>query len=251
MKRMFRNFITAVQFLTIVTVKKDHKTDENELAESMVYFPIVGFGLGCILVYADKGLLWLLPHSIANALLIVIAVVITRALHIDGLADTLDGLMGGYDRKSRLHIMKDSRLGTAGAIGIVFLLLVKYAALNNLFSGEKVAALLVAPVLARWSQTLMVFRADYGREQGMGSAFVGHLRGSGLIAASVVAIGLAGWVSGTSAFYLVTTVVLFTLLSRWYFMRKLGGVTGDTIGAVSELNEVLVLLLFVILSSGE
>jgi adenosylcobinamide-GDP ribazoletransferase len=133
----------------------------------------------------------------------------------------------------------------------MFLLLVKYVTLNNLFSGEKVAALLSAPLLARWSQTLMVYRSVYGREEGMGSAFVGHLRGSGMIAASVVAVGLAGWVSGFSAVYLVAAVVLFTLLSRWYFMRKLGGVTGDTIGAVSELNEVLVLLLFVVLSNGE
>lgn len=248
---MFRNFITALQFLTIVTVKKGHQAGENELAKSMVYFPIVGFGLGFILVYADKGLLWVLPHSITNALLIFIAVLLTRALHIDGLADTLDGMMGGYDKQSRLHIMKDSRLGTAGALGIMFLLLVKYVTLNNLFSGEKVAALLVAPLLARWSQTLMVYRSVYGREEGMGSAFVGHLRGSGMIAASAVAVGLTGWVSGFSAVYLVAAVAVFTLLSRWYFKRKLGGVTGDTIGAVSELNEALVLLLFVVLSNGE
>ena len=251
MRAMLKNFITAVQFLTIVTVKKGHQVGENELAKSMVYFPIVGFGLGFILVYADKGLLWVLPHSITNALLVFIAVLLTRALHIDGLADTLDGMMGGYDKQSRLHIMKDSRLGTAGALGIMFLLLVKYVALNNLFSGEKVAALLVAPLLARWSQTLMVYRSVYGREEGMGSAFVGHLRGSGMIAASAVAIGLAGWVSGFSAVYLVAAVAVFTLLSRWYFIRKLGGVTGDTIGAVSELNEALVLLLFVVLSNGE
>jgi adenosylcobinamide-GDP ribazoletransferase len=248
---MLKNFITAVQFLTIFTLNRKHEVAENDLAKSMVYFPIVGFGLGFILVYADKGLLWVLPHSIANALLIIIAVLLTRALHIDGLADTLDGMMGGYDKQSRLHIMKDSRLGTAGALGIMFLLLVKYVTLNNLFSGEKAAALLIAPLLARWSQTLMVYRSVYGREEGMGRAFVGHLRGSGMIAASVVAMGLAGWVSGSSAVYLATTVVLFTLLSRWYFVRKLGGVTGDTIGAVSELNEVLVLLLFVVLSNGE
>jgi adenosylcobinamide-GDP ribazoletransferase len=248
---MLKNFITAVQFLTIFTLNKKHQAGENELAKSMVYFPIVGFGLGFILVYADKGLLWVLPHSITNALLIIIAVLLTRALHIDGLADTLDGMMGGYDKQSRLHIMKDSRLGTAGALGIMFLLLVKYVTLNNLFSGEKAAALLVAPLLARWSQTLMVYRSVYGREEGMGRAFVGHLRGSGMIAASAVAVGLAGWVSGFSAVYLVAAVVLFTLLSRWYFKRKLGGVTGDTIGAVSELNEALVLLFFVVLSNGE
>lgn len=248
---MLKKFIMALHSLTLVTVQKGHNASEHEVAESMAYFPIVGFGLGCILVYADKGLLWILPHSISNALLIVIAVILTRAMHIAGLADTLDGLTGGNDNQPGLPIMKKSGLGTAGAIGIMFLLLIKYVALNNLFSGEKVAALLIAPLLARWSQALMAYRSAYGREQGADAAVAGHLRGRGIIAASVVAIGLAGWVSGSSAFYLVTTVALFTLLNRWYFSRKPGGVTGSTLGAVSELNEVLVLLLFVILSNGE
>ena len=251
MKSMLKNFITAVQFLTIFTLNKKHEVEENDLAKSMVYFPLVGFALGFILVNADKGLLWMFPQAIVNALLIVILVLLTRALHIDGLADTLDGLMGGYDSKSRLHIMKDSRIGTAGVIGIVLLLLVKYLALNNLFSGNKVEALLTAPMLARWSQTLMVYKANYGREKGMGSAFVGHLRGNSMIAAFATAFGLTVWVNGWNALYLVAGVLAFTLLARWYLVKKLGGVTGDAIGAVSELNEVLVLLFLVVLSGAE
>ncbi len=182
---------------------------------------------------------------------------VTRALHIDGLADTLDGLMGGHDHSSRLAIMKDSRLGTAGALGIFFVLAIKYVAFNNLFESEKVAALLTAPVLARWSQTLMVFKANYGREAGMGKAFVGHLRASGMAAASALAIGLSAFVvvrldvlSVVLIVSLVVGVVLITFLGRWYLVRKLGGVTGDAIGAVSEVNEVLVFLLFVVFSSG-
>lgn len=251
MRAMLKNFVTAVQFLTIFTLNKKHEVRENDLAKSMVYFPLVGFALGFILVNADKGLLWMFPHAIVNAMLIVILVLLTRALHLDGLADTLDGLMGGYDSKSRLHIMKDSRLGTAGVIGIVLLLLVKYLALNNLFSGSKVEALLTAPMLARWSQTLMVYKANYGREEGMGSAFVGHLRGNNMIAAFVVAFGLAIWVNGWIALYLVAGVLVFTLLGRWYLVKRLGGVTGDAIGAMSELNEVLVLLILVVLSGAE
>lgn len=248
---MLKNFTTAVQFLTIFTLNKKHEVGENDLARSMVYFPLVGFALGFILVNADKGLLWMFPHAIVNAMLIVILVLLTRALHIDGLADTMDGLMGGYDSKSRLHIMKDSRIGTAGVIGIVLLLLIKYLALNNLFSGSKVEALLTAPLLARWSQTLMVYKANYGREKGMGGAFVGHLRGSNMIAAFAIALGLAIWVNGWTALYLVAGVLVFTLLGRWYLVKQLGGVTGDAIGAVSELNEVLVLLFLVVLSGAE
>lgn len=253
---MIRNFITALQFLTIIRVSKKHQARESDLARSMVYFPFVGFLIGIILVYADRGLLWFFPDAISNVFLLLLSVVITRALHVDGLADTIDGLMGGTDRESRLAIMKDSRIGTAGVLGIAFLILLKYACLNNLFNDYKAAALLTAPVFGRWSQMLMMFKADYGREQGMGKAFVGHLRSGGLVAASVIALGLSAFVIMDDArtVYLAlgipAAVAAFTMLWRWYIVRKLGGVTGDAVGAVSEMNEALTLLLFVFLLSG-
>jgi adenosylcobinamide-GDP ribazoletransferase len=255
---MLKNFITALQFLTIVTVKKDQDVAEGDLAKSMVYFPLVGFLIGFLLVNADKAFtLIALPQPIATLLLIIISVIITRAIHIDGLADTLDGLMGGSNHSSRLAIMKDSRLGTAGALGIFFVLFMKYLCLNSLFESDRIGALLVAPVVARWAQTLMVFNAEYGRERGMGKAFVGHLRSSGLAATSALAICLSAFVvvrldarSIVLFFILICGVVLLTYLGKRYLVRKLGGVTGDAIGAMNELNEVLVLFLFVIFSSG-
>jgi adenosylcobinamide-GDP ribazoletransferase len=255
---MYKNFITALQFLTIFTVKKDHDVEEGDLAKSMVYFPVVGFLIGVLLINADKVFaLIALPHPIATFLLVIISAIITRAIHIDGLADTLDGLMGGSDHSSRLAIMKDSRLGTAGALGIFFVLFLKYLCLNTLYESDRTGALLVSPVVARWAQTLMVFNAEYGRGRGMGKAFVGHLRSSGLAAASALAIGLSAFVvvrldarSIVLFFILICGVALLTYLGKRYLVRKLGGVTGDAIGAMSELNEALVLLLFVIFSSG-
>ncbi|HEX9020181.1 MAG TPA: adenosylcobinamide-GDP ribazoletransferase [Nitrospirota bacterium] len=250
---MIRNFITALQFLTVIPVSREHRFEEGDLAKSMVYFPVVGFLIGLLLVYVDKIFaLVVLPQSIANLLLVALSVLITRAIHIDGLADTLDGIMGGSSADSRLAIMKDSRLGTAGALGIFFVLLIKYLCLNNLFNGEKAAVLLTAPTLARWSQTLMVFKANYGRENGMGKAFVGHLRTSGFTATTFVAVGLAAFVilqeEARTQILVMSTLVgvaLLTLLGRKYLVHKLGGVTGDAIGAISELNEMLVFLLFV------
>jgi adenosylcobinamide-GDP ribazoletransferase len=254
---MMKNFINAVQFLTIFTVNKE-ETGENSLARSIIYFPVVGFLIGFLLVNADRLMMLVaLPQNIINLLLVILSVLITRALHVDGLADTFDGMMGGRDQSTRLAIMKDSRLGTAGALGIFFVLFMKYVSLNNLFESEKVAALLTAPVLSRWSQTLMVFNAVYGRENGMGKAFVGHLRASGLAASSFIAIALSAFVivrldahSAVLITCLLAGVLFLTGISRWYFIRKLGGVTGDSIGATSELNEVLVLLICVIFSNG-
>lgn len=255
---MIKNFITALQFLTVVTVKRDHRIEEGDLAKSMVYFPLIGFLIGVILVYADKVFaLIVLPQNIANLLLLVIALLVTRALHIDGLADTLDGLMGGHDHTSRLEIMKDSRLGTAGVLGIVCVLSLKYLCLNNLYNSEKIAALLTAPALARWAQTFMVFGTNYGREQGMGKAFVGHLRTDSFAVVSAIAAGLTAFVIVREDFRslvlflcLIAGVLLLSYLGRRYLVRELGGMTGDAIGAVSELNEVLVFLIFVFFSNG-
>jgi adenosylcobinamide-GDP ribazoletransferase len=253
---MIRNFITALQFLTIFTLNRKHRVEENDLAKSMVFFPFVGFLIGFILVKSDQALMWLLPDTISNVFLLLLSVIITRALHIDGLADTVDGIMGGSDPKSRLAIMRDSRIGTAGVLAVVFLLMVKYASLNSLFNDSKTAALLTAPVFGRWSQMLMMFKADYGREEGMGKAFVGHLRSGGLVAASVAALGLSAWVimGDARTAYLAIGIPFalsaVTLLWRWFIVRKLGGVTGDAVGAVSEMNEALTLALFVIVLSG-
>jgi adenosylcobinamide-GDP ribazoletransferase len=255
---MIKNFITALQFLTAVTVKKNHHVNEGDLAKSMAYFPLIGFLIGVILVYADKLFaIIVLPQNIANLLLLLIVLLVTRALHIDGLADTLDGLMGGHDHISRLEIMKDSRLGTAGVLGIVCVLSLKYLCLNNLYNTDKIAALLTAPALARWSQTFMVFGTNYGRDHGMGKAFVGHLRADNFAVVSAIAASLTAFVivredvrSVVLFFSLIIGVVLISYLGRRYLVRKLGGITGDAIGAISELNEVLVFFIFVIFSNG-
>jgi adenosylcobinamide-GDP ribazoletransferase len=254
---MLRNFITALQFLTVFTVKKDHEVRENDLARSMTFFPFVGLFIGLILVWADRALLWVFPDAIGNIFLLLLSMVITRALHIDGLADSLDGIMGGKDPESRLAIMRDSRIGTAGVLGIVFILLIKYVCLNNLFDDYKAAALLTAPAFGRWSQMLMMFQADYGREDGMGKAFVGHVRLGGLVAASAGSLGISAYVivhdnrTAVLAVAIPLLIALFTVLWRWYVVRRVGGVTGDAVGAASEMNEALTLLLFVALLSAK
>ena len=253
---MMHGFITALQFLTIFTVRKEHEVDENDLARSMVFFPFVGLFIGLILVWADRVMLWIFPDTITNILLVILSMFITRALHIDGLADSMDGIMGGKDPESRLAIMRDSRIGTAGVLGIVFVLLIKYVCLNNLFDDYKTAALLTAPAFGRWSQMLMMFEAEYGRENGMGKAFVGHVRLGGLIAASVISLGISAYVivddgrTAVLAIAIPLLIALSTMLWRWFVVRRIGGVTGDAVGAASEMNEALTLLLFVALLSA-
>lgn len=212
-----KKFITALQFLTIITVSRKHEVQEGDLAKSMAYFPIVGFLIGFFLVNVDKVFdPVVLPPAVGNFILVMLMALITRALHIDGLADTLDGLMGGTSMHTRLAIMKDSRIGTAGALGIIFVVLMKFICLNNinnpinLIANEKTEALLVAPMLARWSQTIMVYKGNYAHEDGVARVFVGHLMTSGLAYASAAAIGLSAFV--VMRVDAKTTILLFFLL---------------------------------------
>ncbi len=253
---MFRDFLTALQFLTIFPVSRKHEVRESEFSRSLTYFPFVGFLIGLMLVWADRAMLWFFPDALSNVILLLISVVITRALHVDGLADSVDGMMGGTDAESRLAIMRDSRVGTAGVLAVFFVLLIKYACLNSLFGDYKAAVLLTAPAFGRWSQMIMMFRSEYGREQGTGRAFVGHVRLGGLFVASLVALGISAWVivqddqTATLAVGIPFCVAVATLLWRWYVVRRLGGVTGDTVGAISEMNEALTFLLFVFFLAG-
>jgi adenosylcobinamide-GDP ribazoletransferase len=253
---MLKHFITALQFLTVFTFRKDHDTDENDLARSMTMFPFVGLFIGLLLAWADRVLLLVFPDTIVNIILLLLSVLMTRALHLDGLADSMDGMMGGRDPESRLAIMRDSRIGTAGVLGIVFVLLAKYACLNSLFDDYKTAALLTATAFSRWSQMLMMYEANYGRENGMGKAFVGHVRLNGLIAASVISLGISAYVivgdtrTAVLAVVIPLLIAAFTMLWRWFVVRRIGGVTGDAVGAASEMNEAMTLLLFVALLSA-
>ncbi len=251
---MMQNFSNALQYLTIFRINKKHKIDENELLKSMIFFPVVGFLIGLILINFDKLFsLIALPHTVANLLLVVFSTLITKALSINGLANTLDEIMSGTAKHARGPGAKDGKIGTAGIIGVFFVLLMKYLCLNSLFNSEKVAALLIAPMLSRWSQTIMAFKSTVRHEDEEHRSFVGHIRSGELTYVSLIAVGLAGFViieEQMRAVFLICSliigVVLLTVLGRRYFIAHPGGINNDAVGAVCEANEILVFLLFVI-----
>lgn len=251
---MRHNFSIALQYLTIFRLNKKHKIEENDLVKSMIFFPVVGFLIGLLLVNFDKFFtLIALPHTVSNLLLVALSVVITKALDVNGLANTLDTLTAGSGKHLRLSVAGDGKIGTAGIIGVFFILLMKYLCLNSLFNSEKVAALLIAPMLSRWSQTIMAFKSTFRQEAETNKTFVGHIRTGELIYISLIAVGLAGFViieEQMRAVFLICSliigVVLFTILGRRYFLARPDGISSDAVGAVSEMNEILVFLLFVI-----
>ncbi len=222
------------------------------------WFPIVGLLLGVILAATDLLLHWgyplftdvyrPFPPLLAAAILAVLLVALTRALHLDGFMDCCDALLGGFNRERRLEILRDSHVGAFAVTGVVSLLLIKVAAIMALPPSGRMWALLVFPCLSRWAMLLVLEVFPYARRDGIGVPF--QPQGgrwqllAGLLAALVVAVALTG-PAGLALLAAATAVALG--LGAWA-SKLLGGVTGDVYGAVNEVAETAVLALAAILA---
>jgi len=244
-----RLFLIAFQFLTIVPLPFALRCEEEDLGRSMSFFPLVGLGLGALLAGADFLLAPFLPRSVTDLLLIVLLTAVTGALHLDGLSDVCDGLAARGSRQRFLEVMKDSRVGAVGAVGLALGLLLKYQALLAVPPEYKRAVLLFFPLAARFAQVQMTVGSKRARSDGLGSAFIGGAGVFQLSLAWMVTVA-GGWLLlGTRGIGCLFILLLFTWGLKAWFHRKLGGVTGDVIGCVSELNEIVSLLVLLALFS--
>lgn len=245
-------FFIAISFLTKIPIPKRLVSDDKTLAGSMAYFPLVGLLLGLVLVLANNALALFLPIRLVNLLLVLFLILLTGAIHIDGLADTIDGFCAKTKTKEEiLHIMRDSRIGTMGVIAVALLILFKYELLNEILPQFKNIALILMCSISRWSQVLVSYFSKYAREgEGLGKPFVGNVkkRQSYLAAAFIIFISSLVW------FPKGLLVVILTSISTWIIMKyvhkKIGGMTGDTVGAISELTEVIALFGIYLLGRG-
>jgi len=241
-----RPFVFAWHFLTAIPLSRvHHDPTAAELASSMAWYSTVGLLIGGLLVAVDQGLSLLFAPVVANALLIVLLVLVTRGLHQDGLADTLDGLAGGKTPEDRLRIMRDPRVGALGATGLFLSLLLRYAALMALPQPIWVPMLFCAPALGRWAMVTLALSMPYARSGGgLAAPFLQHLSLSHVLWSSLVlALALAAGLGFPIALATVTVGLALLGLLRQTFLRWFGGVTGDLLGATNEVVEILFLLL--------
>ncbi|SHJ10768.1 cobalamin-5'-phosphate synthase [Malonomonas rubra DSM 5091] len=244
MKQRWDDFRTAIAFLTIFPVANNVAMDNRRLGRSMGLFPAVGLLLGLGLVVSNGLLSPLIPRAVLDCLLILLLILATGALHLDGIADMIDGLAASRDRETSLRIMKDSRVGAMGVVGLVMLLLLKYLCLFHIPLEQKSAALLLMPTAGRFSQVFLSRCSTYiRREGGTGSVFVDHVGNGELFRAGLTILLAVLLLFSFKGVVFAALLLVFTTLMMHYFERRLGGVTGDVLGAATEMTEVFSLLL--------
>jgi adenosylcobinamide-GDP ribazoletransferase len=237
----------AVQFLTVAPPLVRRPFSPEELGRSVGWFPLVGLLLGGLLAGLDWGLAWLFPTGVTAALVLAVWVLATGALHLDGFLDSCDGLLGGRTPEERLRIMRDEHVGAFAVVGGVLLMLVKYAALAG--NANPLPALVLAPGVGRWGMALAVVAYPYARAEGLGRVMADNAGGSGedfctallAVVAAAIAVGSGDW----HALLAIPLALPAIWLVGWFVLRRLPGFTGDVYGALCELLETLVLLLFV------
>lgn len=234
---MMRHFLSAVQFLTIVPAPSSIPP-----ARAVFFFPLVGaiLGLaaGAIRIYAGH----VLPAPIAALLALLFLITVTGALHEDGLADVFDAFRAGRSPE-RIHaILKDSRIGAYGALSIVMSLLLRWQAIEAL--GIRAFPAMAAAVGASRGVMVVLAYVSHPAGEGLGKAFCLELRRPSVVAAGLQSAGLpflCGPVWGAAA---LCGNALSVVLARAYFHRRIGGVTGDCLGAICQTSEILMLLIF-------
>jgi adenosylcobinamide-GDP ribazoletransferase len=245
-----RAFLAALGFLTTLPVPSPSRLDDADWGRATAWYPAVGLLLGAILAGLDWVLRWLLPDGVAATLLLVAWVVLTGALHLDGFVDCCDGLLAAVPLERRLEILRDVHAGAFGIVGVVLLLLTKYATLVALPDAIRLPALLLIPTLGRCSMTGAVLLYPYARSgPGLGrKAKTDAGRGQLLVATGTALLVMAmAWLGGLSwaALVLTVTVVFSAFLMAQWIQSRIGGLTGDTYGALCEMVEVVGLLVLI------
>ncbi|OUM39064.1 adenosylcobinamide-GDP ribazoletransferase [Pseudomonas putida] len=231
-------FWIALQFLSSLPVSLPGMPEPRELGRSLLFYPLVGLLFGLLLWLASL-LLQGTPAPLHAALLLTVWVLLSGALHLDGLADSADAWLGGFgDRERTLQIMKDPRSGPIAVVTLVLVLLLKFCALWVLVEQGIGAQLLLAPLIGRAAMLGLFLSTPYVRPGGLGQALAEHLprRAAGwvLLGTALFCLVFGGWV-------VVLALAVFAWL-RHLMCRRLGGTTGDTAGALLELLELAVIL---------
>lgn len=241
------SFLTALAFLTRIPVRHAACTPEA-IGRSTVLFPVVGAVLGMVNVVVLWVLQRAMPSTLTATLIVLTGVVLTGALHFDGLVDTVDGFGGGRTRDDVLRIMRDHQIGTYGAIALIMALLLQIMAIASLIERDLAGrSLVIAPVASRWAMVLLGSRLPYARpDAGLGRAITDHVRNRDVWGSTLLAVAIATIVARWSGAVSLSLTLALTAAMGFVCWRRIGGITGDTLGANAVLCETIVFVVAVV-----
>ena len=245
-----KNFVLMLQFLTRIPLRNEIDVDENSFKNGMVYFPLVGLIVGTLnaLVFFCFSLIF--SNSIAIILVTLFNVCLTGAFHLDGLADTCDGIYSSRSKERMLEIMKDSNIGTNGSVAIFFDLALRITFLNSISNNNYtiVKAIIISSVLSKTILVLLSYISTYARKEGgLGNIFIGKITLKTLVIVIIMATLITYFIVGLISIFIIIPIILIMILFEKYIKRIIDGITGDILGAASEITEVLVYCIFTIL----
>jgi adenosylcobinamide-GDP ribazoletransferase len=238
--RWIEDFLVAVQFLTRLPVPRV-RFDPNSLSRAAKFFPVVGLmiGLGASVLQHIAA-----PHlsrPLVALLVLTFLVLITSGLHEDGLADTADGFGGGWNREQVLTILRDSRIGSFGALALVLSVLARFLLLSNLPANRFTALVVSAHVLCRWTTLPLSYFLPPARESdGQGARIAQKISPASLLVGTLLSFAIVFYFMRTGFWIPVLVSLVITALSGLYYSRRIGGVTGDCFGATNQLTEIAV-----------
>lgn len=245
------NFLAALSFLTVIPLPRRREVSPEQVGKSLVYFPVVGIIIGLILA----GLYWLLrlilPSAVVSGLLLIFLVVLTGGLHLDGFVDTCDAIAGHKPPEARRQIMRDSRAGALGMVGVCCLLIVKYVSLNSVPESLMMATLGLMPVVSRWVMVYAIFAHPYARPSGLGKVFKEMASRRRFVVATLIAVAVAIALARLPGLIIMLGVWVIAAAMAAYLKGKFSGLTGDTYGAMNEVAEVSVLILVCLLAYNQ
>ena len=236
-----RGAVRAARYLTIVPIGGGRGDHGAPPGSAVAWFPAIGLLIGVLLVVVDRVTAWAFPTLLAALLTVTTWKLVAGGLHLDGLADCLDAL-GGHDAVQRLTIMRDSRIGAFGAIGLILLLLLEIAAVSELATAARWRALLTAPAVARALPALVARMFPPARSEGQGARFQADVRPRDVAVALGGGVVVAVAFLGTAGIVAVVAAGLASAAIGRFMSLRLGGITGDVLGATIELSELTVLL---------
>ena len=251
---MSGSFLYAVRFLTRIPIPFRGQLSAAAIGGSLIYYPVVGALIGIMLAALAALLHDRLAPVLLAALLVVTWTLITGGLHLDGLADSLDAWAashGGGGRDKALAVMKDPHIGAIGVVGLISVLLLKFAALDALLAQGGYTGIAIAPLLGRTNILALFLTTRYVRESGLGSTLAAEMPRRGVAAAAALsAVCVLLFFRSAGLLCLVCAAAVFVGL-RAAMLRRIGGMTGDTLGASVEITEVMVLLTISLWDSGK